>query len=94
MGKLKYQNRNKGRAGAHGEEGRFYMDRNRVKENYKPGKWGEEEEEEEEEEEGEGKQKKTTNKEEIGTEAGGKRTDKGKVNINPNQEKWHVLPNK
>ena len=41
MGKLKYQNRNKGRAGAHGEEGRFYMDRNRVKENYKPGKWEE-----------------------------------------------------
>lgn len=93
MGRLKYQNGSKGRAGTHGVKGRFYMGRTRGKENYKPGKWGEEKEEREKEEE-EGKQKRTANKEEMGTEAGGKRTDKGKVNINPNKEKWHVFPKK
>lgn len=48
--------------------------------------WREKEEGEKEEEEQ--KQRKTTNK--TGTEAGGKRSAKGKMNINPNKEKWHV----
>lgn len=57
------------------------MARNKVQENYKPGKE-------------EGKRKKKTHKGKIGMKQVVKGTAKGKVKVNPNKEKWHLQPKK